>query len=111
MEALCALTTTSGPAFDRTVWIRTITNLTRLELEPPYLGQKIPLQPILDILWNTPRIIKLKLSWFGILSDEAQLGERVALRSLELLELPHSVFQTMKRSSLEPHDPSCKPMT
>jgi hypothetical protein len=95
MTALRTLTTTPGPAPDRTTWISTIPNLTRLELEPPYLGQGIPLQPILDTLRNAPRIVKLKLSCFGILSDNAQLGERTTLHYLELLELPYSDFQTI----------------
>ena len=94
MTALHILTTRPGLAADRTAWIASIPNLTCLELEPPYLGQEIPLQPVLDMLRATPRIIKLKLSCFGILSDEAGFGERVTLRHLEILELPYSDFQT-----------------
>ena len=95
MSTLRTLTTTPGPAADRTAWITSIPNLTCLELEPPCLGQDIPLQPILDMLRATPRIVKLRLSCFGILSDVAGLSERVTLRHLEILELPYSDFQTV----------------
>jgi hypothetical protein len=95
MTTLHTLTTTPGLAANRTAWITSIPNLTSLELEPPHLGQEIPLQPILDMLRNTPRIVKLKLSCFGILSNEASLGERVTLHHLETLELPYSDFQTV----------------
>lgn len=95
MSALHTLTTTPGPAPNRTAWIGTLPNLTHLELEPSHLGQEIPFQPTLDTVRNAPRITKLKLSCFGIFSDGAQLGERVTLRHLELLELPYSDFQTV----------------
>ena len=95
MTTLRTLTTTPVLAPNRTAWICTLLNLTHLELEPPYLGQEIPFQPILNMIRNAPRITKLKLSCFRIFSDGAQLGERASLHHLELLELPYSDFQTV----------------
>jgi len=93
MNALCGLTTT--PITNHANWLTSIPNLTSLQLEPPRLGLVLPILPILDLLRSAPRIVNLKLSCFGILSDEGVPDERVALHHLETLDLPYSDFQTL----------------